>query len=156
GMGPLVQARLIEPRAIVTAAEPFTAFIAGGSSGTVQAMRADSLETVIGRYPQSTATGMLARFRDETFGTVTGVAYQPPVASAPGVVYLSEWAAARIHAVTVTDPADATTWTIESVVASGVKNPTGLFLDGAMLYVVDTDNHAVRAIDLATATVSTI
>jgi thiol-disulfide isomerase/thioredoxin len=35
-------------------------------------------------------------------------------------------------------------------------NPRGLFRDGDMLYVADTENHAIRALDLKAGTVSTI
>jgi sugar lactone lactonase YvrE len=78
--------------------------------------------------------------------------------------------------VTVVDPADENTWTIAPLAnvagAAGFADgdaatarfraPTGLYLDAAaqILYVADTGNHVVRAIDLSggpgAATVSTV
>ncbi len=40
--------------------------------------------------------------------------------------------------------------------AAKLNGPQGLALDGETLYVADTLNHAIRRVDLATATVSTI
>ena len=75
GTGALARATLADPQAIVPAA-PFTLF-AGGTAGVVQALPtgATALTTVAGRYPHEVATGNLARFRDVTFGSVGGVAY---------------------------------------------------------------------------------
>ena len=40
--------------------------------------------------------------------------------------------------------------------AAGFNRPQGLFLEGELLYVADTQNHAIRMIDLAKKTVETI
>ncbi len=172
GMGPFATAHLVNPRALALA--PTFALIAGGTSGTVQAAftASSSLSVVAGRYPQTIATGQLARFRDQTFGTITGVAFDP----AGGQLFLTESSANRLHVVTIVDPANPDTWTIAPLAnASGASGfadgaaqaamfraPTGLYFDAGTqhLYVADTGNHVVRAIDLSSgvagATVSTI
>ena len=171
GVGPFAQGRLADPRAL--AAMPGAMLVAAGTSGTVEAAvtATSSTEVVIGRYPQLTATGSSARFRDQTFGTITGVAYD-----STGYIYLTESSSNRIHVVTVVDPADVDTWTIAPLAnAAGTPgfaegaastarflDPTGLYFDptARQLYVADTGNHVVRAIDLSTgvagATVRTI
>jgi sugar lactone lactonase YvrE len=171
-MGPLGHARLADARALAAGAQ--LTLVAGGVSGTVQALRANRpwLETAIGRYPQTPATGALARFRDQSFGTIGGVAYDETA----GIIYVAESSANRIHVVTIVDPTDVGTWTIASLAnvagtagfADGTAataqfdNPTGLMLDATsrQLYVADTGNNTIRAIDLssgpAAATVRTI
>jgi cysteine-rich repeat protein len=161
GMGPLARARFADPRAIASAG--VRSFVAGGSTGTVQSARTDVdwLEVVAGRYPQTTSTGGLARYRDQSFGSVSGVA----VDVTSGLIFLSESTANRLHVVTIVDPADASTWTIAPLAnAAGTagfgdgaaqtasfRAPTGLFYDesAAQLYVADAGNHVVRRIDLA-------
>jgi sugar lactone lactonase YvrE len=170
GMGPLAQADLADPRALAVVSGANLAFVAGGSTGTVQAIESTPswLGVVAGRYRQASATGNLARFQDGAFGTVTGVAYD----AGAGVVYLTESTANVIHAVTIVDPTNADTWTIaplantagtagfqDGAAATAMfRDPTGLTLDTTahVLYVADTGNHVLRAIDLTTATVSTI
>jgi cysteine-rich repeat protein len=171
-MGPLAQARLADPRALVLAT-PFT-LVAGGTSGTVQAARTGPawLEVGVGRYPQIDATGTFARFRDQNFGSVSGVAYD----AASGLIYLTESSSNRLHVVTLVDLDDESTWTIATLSnaagtpgfadgaaqAAQFREPTGLYFDAAarQLYVADTGNHVVRAIDLSSgimsATVRTI
>jgi cysteine-rich repeat protein len=167
GLGPLAQAHLTDPRALVVS--PSLSLVAGGTSGTVQAARSASawLEVVAGRYPQDVATPNLARFRTRTFGAVGGIAYDPTA----GLLYLTESSANQVHVVTMVDPNDRNTWTIAPLAGTGApgyaggatstaqfRNPTGLYLDQGqqVLYVADTGNHVIRAIDLAGRTVSTI
>jgi sugar lactone lactonase YvrE len=168
-MGALSVARLADPRAIVVA----TAFelIGGGTSGTIQAVRNGQVEVVAGQYPQTSPTSNLARYRTVGFGAVGGVAYD----DASGTIYMTESTANRLQAVAVVDPNDPTTWTIGAspfagdvagsagfadgtLAAARFANPTGLYLDqpAQILYVADTDNHVIRAIDLARGMVSTI
>jgi sugar lactone lactonase YvrE len=171
-MGPLDQARLADPRALALA-DGFTLF-AGGATGTVQRLRDAPgwLDVVAGRYPQPGAIDHSARYGGEAFGAVGGVAYDPLA----GVLYLSETTAHRLHMVRLVDPDDAGSWTIETVANSAgsagfadgaaatarFRGPTGLYLDAAahILYVADTGNHVIRAVDLAggvgPATVSTV
>ncbi|HVK84310.1 MAG TPA: hypothetical protein VM513_09385 [Kofleriaceae bacterium] len=166
------QARLADVQALAIA-PAFTLF-AGGFSGTVQAVRPGGarLAVVTGRYPHEPATANLARFRDRTFGAVGGVAYD----SARGRVFVTETSANRVHVVTIVDPANENTWTIEplanaagtagfadgAAAAAKFRAPAGMYFDAAMqrLYVADAGNHVVRAIDVsgdaASATVSTI
>jgi cysteine-rich repeat protein len=168
GMGPLAQARLADPRGLVVTA-PFT-LVAGGASGTVQAARTatSALVVVAGRYPQLIETGTLARFRTQVFGTVSGLAYD----AASNLIYLTESSSNRLHVVTIGDINDENTWMIAPLAnAAGTagfadgpastaqfRDPTGLYFDAAagQLYVADTGNHVIRAIDLSSATVRTV
>jgi cysteine-rich repeat protein len=172
GMGPVAMAQISDPRALVLA-PPLTWF-AGSASGTLQVLDADSetIEVVAGRYPHAIATANLARFRNASFGSVGGIAYDPSA----GLIYLTESSSNRIHVVTIVDPDDKHTWTIANLAnesgtagfANGpaatarFRNPTGLFLDEAaqVLYVADTGNHVLRAIDVsggvASASVATV
>ncbi|HXV78108.1 MAG TPA: DUF4215 domain-containing protein [Candidatus Polarisedimenticolaceae bacterium] len=160
GMGLAAHAQLADPRALLTL--PGMTLIAGGSSGTVQAVRAGFLEAVVGRYPQATPTTNLAKFRDGTFGMVAGIAADPTVSK----LYVVE--SHRIHGVTLTTPHDPDTWTIEafanlagtagyadgSAATAQFRSPQGLFYDDTALYVADTGNHVIRQI--AGTTVSTL
>jgi cysteine-rich repeat protein len=172
GMGAIEQARLAAPGALVIGS-PFS-LMAGGSTGIVQTLRhaLAFLEAAVGRYPHPEATADLARFRDSSFGTVSGIAYD----ASAGLIYLTESSANRIHVVTTVDPDDKHTWTIATLAnedgtpgftngaasTARFRNPTGLFLDEAaqVLYVADTGNHVLRAVDLsggpASATVTTV
>jgi hypothetical protein len=124
---------------------------------------------VAGRYPQQSATGDAARYRDATFGTVGGVAYDADTA----LIYLSESSSSSdgISAVRITEPSRPEQWEMTSLagyLGAGGRNgaltgaqfrePTGLYFDQAerALYVVDTGNHAIRRIDSPTETVTTI
>lgn len=164
--GPTGVARLATPQALHVVTD--ITFVAGGASGTVEAIRNSRVTAVAGRYPQAVATGTLARFRDAGFGSIGGVAYD----RAAGVVYLSETSAHRIHAISLIDPDDPTSWTIAPVANAAAvagfgdgaaatarfRSPGGLFLDATahVLYIADSGNHAIRTVDLATMTVSTL
>jgi sugar lactone lactonase YvrE len=172
GMGPRAQAQLGDPRALAVTSSLM--FVAGGATGTVQEYRNGWLATAVGRYPETDATGMLARFRDRNFGAVLGVAFDPSA----GKLYLSESRAAtmlvpptsQIHVVSLVDLDDPSTWTIAPIVdgtpgyldggAGGARfdQPTGLYFDAAthQLYVADTGNEVIRRIDLDTLQVATI
>ncbi|MEZ4368940.1 MAG: hypothetical protein R2939_22065 [Kofleriaceae bacterium] len=158
GLGPADQGALADPRGLVLG--PDALLIAGGTSGTVEAMRWEEgwLEAVAGRYGQPVATGVLAKFRASSFGTVGGVAYD----AALGRIYLAETSAHRLHVVTIVDADDEDTWTIASLAGStaghldGVAptarfdSPAGLFFDASerVLYVADAGNHVVRALPI--------
>jgi sugar lactone lactonase YvrE len=152
GMGQVAQARLADPRALAVA-DGMT-LVAGGVSGTVQAVRGDWVDAVIGRYPHSKPTQSLARFRDETFGTVAAIAVDPTT----GSLYVVE--SDRIHRVTMDPADDSSAWTIAAfsndagtpgyadgdVATAAFRSPGGLHHDGQDLYVADTGNHAIRRI----------
>jgi DNA-binding beta-propeller fold protein YncE len=163
-LGVLGTSHLIDPQALVLA--PGLAFIASGGGGVVMAARTATmqLEVVAGRYASTTPTPGKARFQGSSFGSVGGVAYD----ESAHVLYLTESTFDLIHAVTIVDPADANTWTIAelaggtagyvdgALAVARFRKPTGLFFDAStkQLYVADTGNHAIRAIDLATGTAS--
>ncbi len=161
GMGPLATARLADPRAFVIA--PSLTLFAGRA---VLALRDDTLEAVAGWYAQTDPVADLARYRDEQFGGIGGLALD----AADGIVYITEPSANRLHAVTIVDPDDATTWTIAELAGNGVgefadgpvasssfRGPTGTYLDAVaqVLYVADPGNSVIRTIDLDAGTVST-
>jgi cysteine-rich repeat protein len=175
-MGSIAQARLSDPQAL--ALGPNLSFFAGGVSGTAQAIGNGWLDVVAGRYPHLSASGDLARFRAQDFGSVTGVALN----RADDVLYMTSVftnqavpsrSAHVIHEVTPVDPEDPNTWTIATLAgddpgfadgaAGGAlfREPAGLYFDesAAILYVADRGNHAIRAIDVsagrAAASVST-
>jgi cysteine-rich repeat protein len=169
GMGEVATARLAEPRTVVTT--PTMTLFAGGTTGTLQALRTSTVEVVAGRYPQSVATSDLARFRDATFGDIGGVAFD----AAANKLYVTETSANRLDVITMVDPEDENTWTIAALANpagtagfSGVDNaplasatfrrPSGLYFDAATntLLVADTGNHVVRAIDLDAQAIKTI
>jgi cysteine-rich repeat protein len=172
GMGIFERARMADPRALVVG--PSISLVAGGVTGTVQALRTDAgwIDVAAGRYPHTVAVSNLARFRNSSFGTVSGIAHD----ATAGLIYLTESTAHRIHVVTIVDPDDKHTWTIATLAndegtagfANGpastarFRNPTGLYLDEAaqLLYVTDTGNHVLRAIDVSagpsSATVTTV
>jgi sugar lactone lactonase YvrE len=173
GMGPVSHAQLADPRALIVS-PPLTLF-AGGSSGTVQVLRSDRdrLTAAVGRYRDMQAIADRARYRGMAFGDVTGIAYDPSA----HLIYLSETArppadVSRIDVVTMVDPDDSETWTIEPLASvSGARGfadgdaasaqfstPSGLYLDDReqRLLIADADNHVVRAIGLTEATVTTI
>jgi sugar lactone lactonase YvrE len=165
-MGALAQARLVDPIALVIT--PDLTVFAGGGGDIVEAISNAMLGVVAGLYYQTSATGNLARFRDESFGSVDGVAYD----AAAGLIYLTETSANRVQVVTITDPTNRDSWTIAplantagtagfqdgAVATAQFRGPTGLYLDAAahVLYVADTGNHVIRAIDVAGGMVSTV
>ncbi len=169
GVGTLATGRLADPRGLVVT-PTFTLF-AGGTSGTVEIANGSMLEVAAGRYPHAVATGNLARFRSATFGTVRGVAHD----AMTNMIYLTEATSNRLHAISMIG-ANRNAWTIQSLANSAgtanfadgaaqtarFRGATGLYFDASarQLYVADTGNHVIRAIDLsidiASATVRTI
>jgi cysteine-rich repeat protein len=145
-------------------------FLGTGTNGIAARIFNSKTEPVAGRYPHSSATGNLARFRDRNFGSVGGVAWD----ESAQLLYLTESSAtsSKVWAVTPIDPNSPDTWTIAALVndsgtagfADGasttakLRNPTGLWLDEASrtLYIADTGNHAIRALDLNAKTVTTV
>lgn len=163
GMGPLSVAKLTDPAAIASANGQLWA--AGGASGVLLKIDDDGVSSIVGRYPHFLATGNLARFRDEDFGSIGGVA----VDDASGIAYIAETSNHRIHAIRMTDPDVPEEWTIEVLGGTGTAGfadgvlsgaqfsaPSGLLLVGNTLYVADTGNHVLRAIDLDSGVVETV
>lgn len=174
GAGPLATGTLAAPVA-ATRLGAETIF-AGGARGIVQMFRsgATSVETVAGRYPQTVPAsygataevGDLARYRGSAFGSIDGIAYD----DASKRIFIAQASTHSILAISVVDAASPATWTIapfantagtaghaDGPVASATfKGPNGLHLIGTTLYVADTGNHVVRAIDLSTSQVSTV
>ena len=163
GGGAASSAHLAAPEAV--------AVVPGGvlAAGTVlQMLRHASMlvETVAGAYGHAVATANLARFRSESFGRMGGVA----VTDAGDRIYVTETGAHRVHVITVDDLSDPDGWRIAELAggdsghgdgpvgAARFRSPTGLSLDetAGTLYVVDTGNHAIRAIDLAEKQVWTV
>jgi cysteine-rich repeat protein len=165
-IGPSAKARLADPQAL--AVTPSLTLVAAGASGTVEAIRNGTVSAVVGRYPQDSATGTFARFRTAGFGSVSGVA----IDDSANLVYVAETSSNRLQVVTEVDPGNPATWTIAALAniagtagfADGAaataqfRSPTGLYLDiGAhVLYIADTGNHAIRALDLTTQIVTTV
>ncbi|HTR54563.1 MAG TPA: hypothetical protein VMJ10_27920, partial [Kofleriaceae bacterium] len=165
-VGPVASARLVDPQAVAVA--PTMTLVAGGSSGTLEAIANGKVGVVAGRYPQSISTANLARFRTSHFGTVGGTAFDPTT----GAIYITETSANRIHVITQVDPSNPQTWTIavlantagtagfaDGAAASAMfRSPSGLYLDATahVLYIADTGNHAIRALDLGTNLVTTV
>ena len=135
--------------------------------------RSDVNELSVCTHPASTAD--LALYRDNDFGSVGGVAFD----EAAGLAFVSETSRHRIHAVSVVDPSDEATWTIEVLAGDTDDQGSAGFVDGAAasalfrepsgllyradtstLYVADRGNHVLRVVDLsggvAAATVSTL
>ena len=153
--------------------------LAGGESGTVQEvdLANQTLEVLAGRYLHEEPTADFARLRGEDFGAVNGVAYNQK----DKLIYLTEIEGNRVHVVTTDDPAngvdpgDSDTWTIAVLAGDGTSEalaghadgalatslldrPEGLFFNevSQVLYVADTGNQVLRAINVASGTVSTI
>jgi trimeric autotransporter adhesin len=169
--GPAMTTRLENLTGLVMAADGIT-YLATGVNAVVARIKDNVVTTVAGRYSSDTtaATGKLARFRDRNFGSIGGVAWD----EVARLLYLTESSAtsSRVWAVTPVNPDDPDTWTIAALVnesgtagfADGaaattrLRNPTGLWLDAATstLYIADTGNHAIRALDLNSKTVTTV
>lgn len=167
GMAPLPTGHFADPQALVT--DGATTFVAGGATGTIQAILAGTsrIVTVAGRYPSDAPSGNSARVRDSSFGDVGGVAFD----AAAGRLYLSETTHHRINVVTLVDPMKPETWTIAPFAGDGSPGstngprlaarftlPTGLLLDhtAGVLYVADTGGNQIRAISLTTGDVSSV
>jgi sugar lactone lactonase YvrE len=163
-VGAVATARLGDPQELAISAD--MTLVAGGTSGTLEIIRGGRVDAVAGRYPQNTATGNLARFRTQSFGSVGGVAYD----EAGHRIFISETSANRIHIITQVDPANPSTWTIAPLAntagiagyADGTaatarfRGPTGLFFATGRLYIADTDNHAIRMLNISAGTVTTL
>ncbi len=151
-----------DPRAqLAVLLTPFTLVAAGTSRDASRRSRTTAqVAAAAGRYPQQVPTGTLARFRDSSFGDVGGIAFD----ASANAAYITEATNNRIDVVAIVDPANPATWTIAALAdptgsagfadgagsAALFRDPTGLYFDAGSrtLYVADTGNHVIRAIDL--------
>jgi cysteine-rich repeat protein len=145
-------------------------YLAISVKGIVTRLRNSFIDQVAGRSNSNQSTDNLARFRDGDFGDVAGIAWD----ESAQLLYLTESSYRRsaVWAVTPVNPDDPDTWTIASLVNDSgtlgfedgpaaqaeLRNPTGLWLDedSRTLYIADTGNHAIRALDLNSKTVTTV
>ena len=108
--GPVrAQAQLADPQGASAGRGPHFLCRWGQRNGAGSASRGRLARGVAGRYPQSAATGNLALYRDENFGSVGGVAYVEGV----GLLLGGDQRPSPAHGDLV-DPADETSWTIEA------------------------------------------
>jgi hypothetical protein len=167
--GPIRTSLLASPSAIALDGSGGT-LVADGNAGTIERVAVDEVTTLAGRYPHELATDDLARFRARNFGRIDGIAYDQTATA----IYLTDSSAAsnRIHAIDMTMGADRNRWTIKTIAndtgqfgfADGAaavarfREPSGLFLQSTTrkLYIADTGNHALRALDVTSGVVSTI
>jgi cysteine-rich repeat protein len=167
--GPLATARMVGVQQLAMSANG-DIYSANGTKGIIERVANGVVEQIAGRYPQDLATATLARFQNSTFGSVAGVAWDEDL----GVLYATQSTGAthRVFSIQSANVNDPNSWTIKTVVnfqgsegfadgpaaSAQVRGPTGLWLDSAsrILYIADTGNHAIRALDLRTQRVSTI
>jgi hypothetical protein len=145
------------------AADAHWLYVADSEGSSIRAVPFDPRQEV--RTPLGTARLPVARLF--TFGDVDGPAARVRLQHPLGLVYY----AARLyvadtynHKIKVVDPATGTTRTIAGTGKpghgdadpAGFYEPGGLAAADAKLFVADTNNHAIRVIDLATSRVSTL
>ncbi len=159
GDGPTAKAALADPRALAQAQDG-SWLIADGRSGRVRRLDAGEQQTVIG-YPEGFAQSednTRARFA-RLLGNASGIA-----TATSGELFIADSSAHVIWKVTTATGMDPENWPWEVFAgaldtpgyASGLRldalfdAPSGLALsvDETYLYVADTQNHVLRAIDL--------
>ncbi|HEX4450937.1 MAG TPA: hypothetical protein VH143_08720 [Kofleriaceae bacterium] len=172
-MGPIAQAQLADPTALVVT--PTATYFAGGTSGTIQALVAGSLEVVAGRYPQMLPTIAALVNATDAAGFSDGPAATAEL-RAPTGLYLDA-ASHRLfvadtgnHVVRVIELSSATVSTI-----AGTPATLGYFGDGSTaaaalldapqaitlcangdVFIADTGNNRVRRIAAVTTTITTV
>jgi hypothetical protein len=115
----LSASRGLTPAAIV--ATPSFA-VAGGTSGTLEAIENGHVEVVAGRYPQASATGPRAVSHAELRHR-----RRQRVDPATGLIYITETSSHRLGVITRVDPSKPSTWTIAPLANSA---GTAGFADG--------------------------
>ncbi|HXF59499.1 MAG TPA: thioredoxin-like domain-containing protein [Candidatus Saccharimonadales bacterium] len=108
-----------------------------------------------GRARGDLAPGPLRIARDRSVRAATGLKFPGKVLADPtgGRLFIADSNHNRIVIATLPDREGRSTLlrTVE-----GFNHPQGLALSGETLYVADTENHMIRAIDLASGDVSTV
>ncbi|ATB48529.1 hypothetical protein [Corallococcus macrosporus] len=154
-------ARFSSPQHLALSPDGLTLYVADSGNGTVRAIATatGAVTTVAGTAGESgtvDGVGAAARFREPSGLALDAVA---------GRLYVSDASAQTLRAITlatgeVTTVAgkDRTTGVVDGTVAEALfKGPAGISLNaaGTRLYVADSGNHVIRAVDLEAGTVST-
>jgi sugar lactone lactonase YvrE len=158
--GPLARASLVSPAALVAGPTSGVWWVADGGRIREVDLLNGRVDTVAG-YPgglehvdNSTADARLARL----LGGAGGIAYD----TERQVIYITE---TERHVLSIVDMASTPAWTIATYAGTeGVNGyesdgseweaPTGLALDGDVLYAADAGNHVIMRIDLTDDTAS--
>jgi sugar lactone lactonase YvrE len=108
-----------------------------------------------GRAQGALAAGPLRIARERSVRAATGLAFPGKVLADPagGRLFIADSNHNRIVVATLPDR-DGRSRLIRTV--PGFNHPQGLALSGETLYVADTENHSIRAVDLARGEVSTV
>ena len=101
------------------------------------------------------AAGPLRIARERSVRAATGLAFPGKVLADPagGRLFIADSNHNRVVVATLPDR-DGRSRLIRTV--AGFNHPQGLALSGETLYVSDTENHTIRAVDLASGEVSTV
>lgn len=167
--GPFAIADLGTPAALIALPAIDGWLVTETAAGRVRAVGENRrvVETVAG-YPEALSETMGPVFArgSRLLGGVCGIAYD----EASQTVFLAESKAHVIRRLFLTDPADPNTWVIDTLAgqedeaghldgaAPLFDGPSGLTFDAGTrtLYVTETGNHVVRAIDVDNATATTV
>ncbi|HYQ90410.1 MAG TPA: thioredoxin-like domain-containing protein [Candidatus Binatia bacterium] len=108
-----------------------------------------------GRAQGTLAAGPLRIARERSVRAATGLAFPGKVLADPagGRLFIADSNHNRVVVATLPDR-DGRSRLIRTV--AGFNHPQGLALSGETLYVSDTENHTIRAVDLASGEVSTV
>lgn len=158
--GPLHDATFAQPSGIVTHGD--TAWVLDSESSSVRQLdlAGDRVRRLVGRglfvFGDADGTGDAARLQHPLGIAVAEEDGQP-------VLYLAD---AYNHRIKRLDPATRTVTTIagsgtaalgsDTLAEAAFWEPSGLAVDGPLIYVADTNNHALRLIDRTVGTVSTL
>lgn len=166
GSGRFENARLDLPNALANTAAGL--FVAQGD-GRIRLVdeEGEEVRTVIGTDGATERAPVVPASQARLFRDAAGIAYD----DVNQTLYITERDGHSIRQVALVDPADESTWLVSDFAGAAetadhldgpldrarFRRPSGLTFhrESETLYVADTGNHVVRAIDLATATVRT-